>query len=289
VEFLRCNGRGVTTDRREFATRLHFTLPIAGSFVWHADRDDVFADPTTLLCTHQGESFRMSHPHGGDQSLVLTPSDHVLTELSEHAEKTGLTNQRRSRIAPARAQLMAYTLCLDPLTASDALAADECLLQFFESIAVSESAPRMRCDDRLVRRALDYVHHTPEPLLTLQNIAAAMGVRAAYLTNAFRERTGQPLYRYIMSLKLVRALHRITTTDQDLTRIALDLGFSSHSHLSAVFRSRYGVSPSQVRKRGAGAMLKRSSSIERVEHAPFAWRALCAARGGTTDDARAEL
>jgi AraC-like DNA-binding protein len=33
-----------------------------------------------------------------------------------------------------------------------------------------------------------------------------------------------------------------------LTEVALDLGYSSHSHFSAAFRALFGVTPSSVRR-----------------------------------------
>jgi AraC-like DNA-binding protein len=286
VEFLRCNGVHPISRRRELARRLHFTLPIVGSFVWHADQDDVFADPTTLLCTHAGESFRMSHPHGGDHSLVFTPSEQVRSQLSERAEAAGLETKRRTLVAPARAQMIAYTLYVDSLLTGDAFAADECLLQFFESVALDKTTTDAQAGTAhfgaLIRRTLDYVHHTPEPLLTLHNIAAALQVRPAYLTSVFARRTGRPLYRYVMSLKLSRALHRLATTDEDLTQLALELGFSSHSHLSAAFKARYGMSPSEMRYTVGRRKITRASRQPVAAHraVPVTWRQLCAARGG---------
>jgi AraC family transcriptional regulator len=277
VEFLRCNGIGAAPARSEIATRLHFSLPIVGSFVWHAEHEDVFADPTVVLCTHVGEPYRISHPRGGDQTLVFIPSRHVASQLSERVERAGLGGRRRTLIAPARAQLLAYTFCVDPWTHRDAFAADESLLQFFESIVVGESTDRTTHDDALLRRTLEFVHDTPEPQLSLQSVAAAVGVRASYLTHAFARRTGQPLYRYIMSLKLSRALHRITATLDDLTRIALDLGFSSHSHLSAAFKARYGTSPSEARGR-LGSEWTRPTQVD--ARPSIMWRPLCTARGG---------
>jgi AraC family transcriptional regulator len=287
VDYLRCNGLAPTPSRSDIATRLHFSLPLVGSFVWHAENEDVFADPTALLCTQPGESYRISHPHGGDESLVLTPSLQALAHLSERAERAGLAGPRRMIVAPARAQMLAYTLYVDPLTSRDAFAADECLLQLFETIAAGASTDRNTHEDVLVRRTLDYVHSTFEPLLTLKNVAAAMGVRATYLTHAFARRVGQPLYRYIIGLKLARALHRVTTTDDDLTHIALDLGYSSHSHLSSVFRARYGVSPSQVRNRLEPPRAEApASSDARGDSRPLIrWRPLCPARGGSVRNA----
>lgn len=278
VELVRCNGEHRSARRREFATHLHFTLPLSGCFVWHADREDVFADPTTLLCTHAGDSFRMSHPHGGDQSIVLSPSPQLIDYLTERFGPAAFDQRRRMRIAPARAQWIAHTFHFDLLHTQDAAAADECLLQFFENIVADDDAQRTLRDEALARRVLDYVHDTPETRLTLQHIANALQVRAPYLTHAFARHTGQPLYRYVMSLKLTRALFRIAAGDEDLTRIALDLGFSSHSHLSAAFKARYGRPPSTARRtRGA----QREAAQESDLSARLKWRPLCAARGGS--------
>jgi AraC family transcriptional regulator len=285
VQFVRCSGANAAPAGTEIAPRLHFSLPLAGSFVCHAQQADLLADPATLLCTQAGESYRISHPHGGDHTLVFFPSTDLLSHLSERAANEGLLRQRRTLIAPPRAQLLAYTLCIDAETRGDSLAADECLLQFFEMIALDDVKSRASSDDPLVRKTLEYVHNTAEPLLTLKNIAVAMGVRASHLTHSFAQRTGQPLYRYVMTLKLSRALHRLATTAEDLTNLALDLGFSSHSHFSAVFRSRYGMSPSEARtrlsQRKPDRLGRESPALVHEPPRPeIKWRPLCAARGG---------
>jgi AraC-like DNA-binding protein len=277
VQLVRCSGAHTSAGRDEIAPRLHFSLPLVGSFVCHAAQTEVLADPSTLLCTQAGESYRISHPHGGDRSLVLIPSTHLLDHLSERATHAGLAQSRRTLIAPARAQLLAYMLYVDSETSGDGLAADECLLQFFEMLALGDTEVRTTSDDPLVRKTLDYVHNTAESLLTLKNIAAALGVRASHLTHSFAQRTGQPLYRYVMTLRLSRALHRLATSDEELTDLALDLGFSSHSHFSAVFKSRYGISPSQARRRFGRADRDVSPVARSLE---INWRPLCAARGG---------
>jgi AraC-like DNA-binding protein len=64
-----------------------------------------------------------------------------------------------------------------------------------------------------------------------------------YLTQLFQQVEGVPLYRYQLRLRLARALDLLAECD-DLTALALELGFSSHSHFSAAFRQLYGQSPS---------------------------------------------
>jgi AraC-like DNA-binding protein len=78
---------------------------------------------------------------------------------------------------------------------------------------------------------------------TLGEIAAEVGVSMMYLCQVFSEHEGIPLYRYHRQLRLARALDLLPGCD-DLTGLALDLGFCSHSHFASQFRKQYGNSPS---------------------------------------------
>jgi AraC-like DNA-binding protein len=56
-----------------------------------------------------------------------------------------------------------------------------------------------------------------------------------------------PLYRYHLRLRLARALDLLADCE-DVAALALDLGFSSHSHFSAAFRQAYGHAPGEFRE-----------------------------------------
>ena len=70
---------------------------------------------------------------------------------------------------------------------------------------------------------------------------------------------GIPLHRYLTQLRLARALVELPHA-ADLTALALDLGFSSHSHFTARFRALFGLTPTDVRRgastRGAAELRK---------------------------------
>jgi AraC family transcriptional regulator len=87
----------------------------------------------------------------------------------------------------------------------------------------------------------------PSRRFTLSEIAAEVRGSPVYLTQAFRQVEGMPLYRYQLRLRLARALDLLAEYD-DLTQLGLDLGFSSHSHFSAAFREVYGRTPSDFRR-----------------------------------------
>jgi AraC-like DNA-binding protein len=76
---------------------------------------------------------------------------------------------------------------------------------------------------------------------------AHIGGSPVYLTQVFQQVEGLPLYRYQLYLRLARALDLITAYE-NVSTLALDLGFSSHSHFSAAFKRTYGRSPSAFRQ-----------------------------------------
>jgi AraC-like DNA-binding protein len=82
---------------------------------------------------------------------------------------------------------------------------------------------------------------------TLADIASEIGGSAVYLTQVFQQVEGMPLYRYHLQLRLARALDLIENYN-DLSALATDLGFSSHSHFAAAFRQAYGRSPTAFKQ-----------------------------------------
>lgn len=81
-----------------------------------------------------------------------------------------------------------------------------------------------------------------EPL-SLVDVAREVGVSAAYLSRAFRAATGQTLHMFREQLRLRRSLDLLPDCLGDFTRVALDLGYSSHSHFSSRFRKHFGLTP----------------------------------------------
>ena len=63
------------------------------------------------------------------------------------------------------------------------------------------------------------------------------------------------VYKYQTRLRLSRALLELPTC-ASLTELALDLGFSSHSHFTTTFKAAFGISPSLFRADHALTALK---------------------------------
>src|SRR5215510_13970262 len=77
VERLCCAGH---SGPEEFSPEFQFVLLLGGSFLWHAGRREIYADPNQVLYITGGESYRISHPVAGDDCLLITPAPGVLEE-----------------------------------------------------------------------------------------------------------------------------------------------------------------------------------------------------------------
>jgi AraC-like DNA-binding protein len=116
---------------------------------------------------------------------------------------------------------------------------------------------------QLIRRTKTFLEAEFANRILLADVARAVGASPAHLTALFRRVEGIPLHRYLMHLRLQRALVLLPQAD-DLTKLALEVGFSSHSHFTAAFRRRYGVTPSKVRENSRYAQLDRGAGTPRV-------------------------
>jgi AraC-like DNA-binding protein len=134
---------------------------------------------------------------------------------------------------------------------SNPFAAEEIGIEMLGA-CVADRRPVTTVDPRCVRKAKGMLHECVEGRLTLSEVASEVGVSPIYLTQAFKRSEGMPLYRYQTGLRLSRALDKLPD-GEDISDLAFELGFSSHSHFTSVFRSNVGVTPSSYRSAAAAA------------------------------------
>jgi len=99
-----------------------------------------------------------------------------------------------------------------------------------------------------IRRLLDYIEHHLGEDLSLEAMAAEVGLSPLYLIRAFRSAVGQSPHQYVVARRVEHARGLLVGTATPIADIALAAGFSSQSHLTAWFRRLVGVSPAVYRK-----------------------------------------
>jgi len=233
--------------------RRQLAIPIAGVFEYRVGHKTSWLDPMRLLFVEAGEDFQDRHPVAGvgHSSVIIAPSEELLDEVASLARPAFAD---RIRSCPLRVHMLVQQLrrTCDPIERDEI--GSEILLA-----SMGDSDPVAIWDSRCVRRAKAMLHEADGERLPLADIAAKIGVTPIHLTQAFKRSEGVPLYRFQMRLRLSRALAELPERD-DITCLALDLGFSSHSHFTATFRSALGVTPSEYRN----GKLARSEAASRL-------------------------
>ena len=272
VEDVRAGGALNEVDGEAFSAEFQVALPYRGLFVWHVGDDEVVGDANQALFVTGGERYRMSHPvAGGYAELIVTPTTSIVAELG-HASGGALASHalflRRSRRVSPSLQSLRARLLFQALGGwnDNALAAEELVLALLRS-ALDDDAPRhnpARSTQKLIARTKAYLEAEQARSIRLADVGIAVGASPVYLTQVFRAVEGIPLHGYLTQLRLARALVKLSQAD-DLTELALELGFSSHSHFSARFHSAFGTTPSVFRERARGWLasprdVKRASS-----------------------------
>ena len=250
-----CQGNRRHQGAEECATATELVFPYRGVYVRHLGHDQAVAEANQVLFFNATEGYRVSHPvPGGDASLSLAISEPQLRELAPPTllrdSATLAFRRQRLRIdarAQALAALLRHSLRQKIAEALEAESLALTLVQRALGPCTTHAAGASIGRQRLVDRAKLVLASDLARRWTLAEVAAEVRGSPVYLTQVFQQVEGLPLYRYQLRLRLARALDLLAQYD-DLTALSLELGFSSHSHFSAVFREVYGRSPSEFRQ-----------------------------------------
>ncbi|MFC3816237.1 helix-turn-helix domain-containing protein [Lysobacter sp. GCM10012299] len=255
VTNVRCEGTCRHRSAEECARATHLVFPYRGLYMRHVGHDQAVADANHVLFFNAGEAYQVSHPvTGGDDSLVLDVSQPLLRELAPTAlvarrDDFGFRGQslRIDPRAQALVALLRHSLrsgTIEPLEAESLALTLVCRSLGPRTTRQPGATPARR---RLVDRVKVLLASDLTRRWSLADIADEIGGSPVYLTQSFQQVEGLPLYRYHLRLRLARALDLVADY-HDMSALAQDLGFSSHSHFAAAFKQAYGRSPTAFRE-----------------------------------------
>jgi AraC family transcriptional regulator len=265
-------------------------FPRTGVYVERrAGRGNVVADPTQVLFFNAGETYRVAHPvSGGDDCTAIRFDTKALTEFARLEESFPTGRGHRPRLQreencipfqlPSVGSTNAMVLILHGLRrnllagrALSALAVEEDAAALLTQAREAASRRRgrkseaVRGETRKAHRDLVYASRILlskrfREKLSLGDIARAVFSSPFHLARIFRRETGSSLHAYQNRLRLRAALHEIADGVRDLTRLALELGFSSHAHFTYAFHRDFLASPSEIRQQLSSERLRKLST-----------------------------
>jgi AraC family transcriptional regulator, L-rhamnose operon regulatory protein RhaS len=99
-----------------------------------------------------------------------------------------------------------------------------------------------------VRRTLEWLEGKLfESEVRLDAVASNVGLSPAGLRARFKAETGYTLHEYLIHRRVEEAHRRLSSTGEDITNIAHNLGFSSSQYFATVFRRETGMTPGEYR------------------------------------------
>jgi len=98
-----------------------------------------------------------------------------------------------------------------------------------------------------VQQAIDYIHAHLNQDLSLAELASVVNISPTYFASLFKKVMRISPHQYVIQKRVERAEVMLKRTDLAIADIALQVGFSSQSHLTQQFKRLTGVTPKQVR------------------------------------------
>lgn len=218
----------------------------------HSDRPRVLATPNVVMLYNPAQEFqRELRDARGDSCIYVTIHEPALAELEPASEVVADGRLAGTYVpCPPTSYLQQHVLgrrlsshTLDPL------AAEEATWSLVSRVLARrpQGPAAKRSHHELAEAAKERIVETLGESVSLAQLGKQLGVSPFHLARTFRAQTGFTLHQFRTQLRLRRALVELDREGRNLTRLAFDLGFASHSHFTDTFRREFGLPPSAVR------------------------------------------
>jgi AraC family transcriptional regulator len=251
IDLVHCRPHDHVCGAEECSPVNSLAFPLRGMFLkHHSSRERVVADACHAIFFRADEPYRVSHPvAGGDECLVIEPSRDTMHDVLG-AEQFAHTHVVLDARLVAAARILRHRLV--GRMASSLEAEETALGLLAGTTAANPPAPapaRARQRD-MVEATKIMLAAQPGEAWLLNTLAQRVHSSPFYLARTFQRLAGMPLHRYLLHARMAQALVQVLDTSRELSEIALELGFSNHSHFTYTFRRMLGVTPASLRKQG---------------------------------------
>lgn len=115
-------------------------------------------------------------------------------------------------------------------------------------------SPQSEVQENVVRKArvrtvIDVMRNNLHRKLPLAELATAVNLSRSHLVHSFKAETGIPPNEYLIRLRMEKASELLATSFLSIKQVMVAVGYNSKSTFSDHFKRRFGVPPSEYRKR----------------------------------------
>jgi len=263
VGVFHCDPGDARWSEENCAEEGHFVVfPGTSVVIEHTGREPVVTGPNHFMLYNRHQTYRrrLLDPRG-DHCVFLLVAPRVLAEAALVSDPDDFRFSVSHGPTSAAAYLLHRLVVrqLDGDEVPDRLEVEEALYQLVsDAVSVDlrlnggQARPvreRTRADHlRLVEETKALISRRVAENLSLRDIAGEVHTSPFHLARIFRARTGFAVHEYQNQLRLRMSLDRIFEPGLDLSSIALEFGYASHSHFTDSFRRAFKAPPSRLRE-----------------------------------------
>ncbi|HCD45576.1 MAG TPA: AraC family transcriptional regulator [Lachnoclostridium sp.] len=100
-----------------------------------------------------------------------------------------------------------------------------------------------------LKKILEYIHNNYGNKISLEEIAGTINICTNECCRFFKKYMNATISAYILDYRIEKSLYLLDNTDLSITELAHNIGFSSGSYYTQVFRKKMGFTPIQYRNR----------------------------------------
>jgi AraC family transcriptional regulator len=98
------------------------------------------------------------------------------------------------------------------------------------------------------RRAREFLLANIKRAVALKEVARECGLSVGHFSHAFRRTLGVAPHKWLIEQRVVLSKDKLGDDGLSLSDVATECGFSDQSHLTRVFRQKFGITPGAWRR-----------------------------------------
>lgn len=117
-------------------------------------------------------------------------------------------------------------------------------------------------EEEKLQKVIHYIHKNYQEGISLSELAEQMYISTSTLSRFFKKQTGIYFAEYVSQIRMKYAVNEMLYSNKNITKIAMDCGFSNASSFNKVFRETFCCSPTEYRTRMLEQLKEKEESKE---------------------------
>ncbi|WP_028308993.1 response regulator transcription factor [Desulfitibacter alkalitolerans] len=185
----------------------------------------------------------------------------IIKELDNNIEIIFITAYSRFSYSNVALKLRAADYLLKPVRPNELIESIKNVIKFIEERKTEENINRSKNepdnvetaevlnDNLLIREIKNFICGNYQHRLTLNILADFVHYNPSYISSLFKKITGQGITEYITEVRIKKAKELLINKNISMDEVADEVGLNNNSYLTAIFKRKVGISPSEYRRK----------------------------------------